>query len=61
MVMTGDKFGFLWAKGRKSATLRTLWATKAISGGDLQREEGRAAARLFSPPSVILHSIYLAL
>lgn len=38
-----------------------LWATKTTYGGDLQREEGRAAARQFSPLSVILQNIYLVL
>lgn len=63
--MCGHSQGQLWlsmGKGKEISYLEhLLWATEAMYGGDLQREEGRAAERRFSPPSVALQNISLAL
>ena len=64
-VMCGHDQRQVWltvGRGKEISYLEhLLWATEDMYGGDLQREEGRAAARRFSPPSVILQNIYLAL
>lgn len=64
-VICGCDRGQVWlstGRGEEISYLEHLfWVTEAMGSGDLQREEGRAAAGWLSTPSIILQIIYLTL